>query len=338
MFKAEFVFQSPKNRVYLKGLKIKDEQKMNWNQLFEKLIEINTKDRVYRNEPMKKHTNFRLGGPAALLVIPETESALIATVKTLRRSQVPMLLIGNGTNLLIRDGGFPGVIVKINHQGMKMVTLDGTKITAEAGALLSTVSKRAQQAGLSGLEFAGGIPGSLGGAVYMNAGAYGGEMKDVVSSVRILNQEGEIMTFTREELAFGYRTSRFHQAGDIVLSISMELVEKDPSEILMTMKALDFKRTSKQPLDKPSAGSTFKRPEGDYAGRLIDAAGLRGLRYRGARVSPKHCGFVILDGEGCAKDVETLIGMIQKTVFDQFGVHLEREVIILGDEKGEVDA
>lgn len=308
---------------------------MNWNQLFEKLREINTKDRVYRDEPMKKHTNFRLGGPAKLLVIPETEKRLIETITTLREAQAPMLLIGNGTNLLIRDGGFPGVVVKINHQGMKTVTMEGTKIIAEAGALLSTVSKRAQQAGLSGLEFAGGIPGSLGGAVYMNAGAYGGEMKDVVSSVRILDQSGTVSTFTREELAFGYRTSRFHQAGDIVLSVTMELIEKEPSEILATMKELDFKRTSKQPLDKPSAGSTFKRPEGDYAGRLIDAAGLRGLRYRGARVSPKHCGFVILDGEGCAKDVEVLIGMIQKTVLDQFGVYLEREVIILGDEKGD---
>ncbi len=310
---------------------------MNWENLYERLTTINSKIRVYQDEPMKKHTNFRLGGPAALLVIPETEAALIATVQTVRETQAPMLLIGNGTNLLIRDGGFPGIVVKINHQGMKAVTVEGTKITAEAGALLSTVSKRAQQAGLSGLEFAGGIPGSLGGAVYMNAGAYGGEMKDVVTSVRVLNQSGEVSTFTREELAFGYRTSRFHQAGDIVLSVTMELMEKDPGEILLTMKELDFKRTSKQPLDKPSAGSTFKRPEGDYAGRLIDVAGLRGLRYRGARVSPKHCGFVILDGEGCAKDVETLIGMIQKTVFDQFGVQLEREVIILGDEKGDGD-
>lgn len=311
---------------------------MNWEKVYEKLVDINTKVRVYRDEPMRKHTNFRLGGPARILVIPETENQLIETVALLREVEAPMLLIGNGTNLLVRDGGFAGVVVKINHQGMKAVSVEHTTITAEAGALLSTVSKRAQQAGLSGLEFAGGIPGSLGGAVYMNAGAYGGEMKDIVSSVRILDQSGRVSTFTREELAFGYRTSRFHQAGDIVLSITMELVEKNPSEILMTMKELDFKRTSKQPLDKPSAGSTFKRPEGDYAGRLIDAAGLRGLRYRGARVSPKHCGFVILDGEGCAKDVEILIGMIQKTVFDQFGVHLEREVIILGDEKGEADA
>jgi len=308
---------------------------MNWNTLYNALVAINTEKRVYLNEPMKKHTNFRLGGPASLLAIPQTEEDLVKTVRTVRETNAPMLLIGNGTNLLVRDGGYKGVVIKINHQGMKNLTIDGTTITAEAGALLSTVSKRAQQAGLSGLEFAGGIPGSLGGAVYMNAGAYGGEMKDVVTSVRVLGQDGKVSTFTKEELAFGYRTSRFHQAGDIVLSVTMELEKKDPSEILLTMKELDFKRTSKQPLDKPSAGSTFKRPEGDYAGRLIDEAGLRGLRFRGARVSPKHCGFVILDGEGCAKDVETLIGMIQKTVFDKFGVLLEKEVIVLGDEKGD---
>lgn len=308
---------------------------MNWNELYDALVAINTKKRVYRNEPMKKHTNFRLGGPATLLAIPETEEALVTTIQTVRQADAPMLLIGNGTNLLVRDGGYKGVVIKINHQGMKNLTIEGRTITAEAGALLSTVSKRAQQAGLSGLEFAGGIPGSLGGAVYMNAGAYGGEMKDVVTSVRVLGQDGKVETFTREQLEFGYRTSRFHKAGDIVLSVTMELAEKDPSEILLTMKELDFKRTSKQPLDKPSAGSTFKRPEGDYAGRLIDEAGLRGLRFRGARVSPKHCGFVILDGEGCAKDVETLIGMIQKTVFDKFGVKLEKEVIVLGDEKGD---
>jgi UDP-N-acetylmuramate dehydrogenase len=306
---------------------------MNWNLLYEKLIEINTKTRVFRNEPMKKHTNFRLGGPAKILVIPESEAQLIETVQMIRAQEANLLLIGNGTNLLIRDGGYPGVVVKINHQGMKAVTVEGRTITAEAGALLSTVSKRAQQAGLSGLEFAGGIPGSLGGAVYMNAGAYGGEMKDVVTAVRVLGKDGTVSTFSREDLAFGYRTSRFHQAGDIVLSVTMELEDKDAGEILASMKELDVKRTTKQPLDKPSAGSTFKRPEGDYAGRLIDVAGLRGLRYRGARVSPKHCGFVILDGQGCAKDVETLIGMIQKTVYDQFGVKLEKEVIILGDEE-----
>ena len=296
-------------------------------QLFEnKLIK-----NILYNEPMKSHTTFKIGGPADIMIIPKNESEVIEAVKICRDNNIDFLIMGNGSNLLIRDGGIRGVVIKIN-EGFNNIEVDGNTIYCESGALLSSVSKNALKNSLKGLEFASGIPGTIGGAVTMNAGAYGGEMKDVVSKVRVLDNENRVIEYTNEEMNFRYRNSRVGDECLIVLGVELSVQAGDYEEIEKTMKDLTYRRTSKQPLELPSGGSTFKRPEGYFAGKLIDDAGLRGLRHRGAQISEKHCGFVVnIDNAQC-KDVLHLISVVQKVVKDKFNVELETEIKLLGDE------
>ena len=239
--------------------------------------------------------------------------------------------MGNGTNLLVKDGGIRGVVIKVNSSIDKLM-VESEKITAQAGALLSSISKFALENSLTGIEFASGIPGTVGGAVMMNAGAYNGEIKDIVSKVTALTRDNEIVTYTNEEMNFGYRKSRVIEEELVVLEVEFSLRKGDYEEISNKMQELKDKRTSKQPLELPSAGSTFKRPEGHFAGQLIDEAGLRGLRYKDAQVSQKHCGFIVNLGNATYKDISTLIKIVQKTVKDVHGVDLELEIKVVGED------
>lgn len=285
-------------------------------------------ERVLRDEPMKNHTSFKIGGPAVAVVLPDTVEAIQTIIRWLEESRTRHYIMGNGTNILFPDEGYDGIVVKIADQ-FSAVRIEGDTVYAEAGALLSRVSKIAGRAALSGLEFASGIPGTIGGAVVMNAGAYGGEMKDVVRSVTVIDQKGKVLTFEGEALAFGYRTSRVKEEGYTVLSTVMALTPGDRALIQETMDTLTDKRTTKQPLHLPSAGSTFKRPPGHYAGKLIEDAGLKGLTYGGAQVSEKHSGFVVNIGNATCHDVLTLMRLVQETVYERFGVRLEPEVKII---------
>lgn len=287
--------------------------------------------KILFDEPMKNHTTFKIGGPADVMIIPTSEDELISAVKFCRDNNIDFFIMGNGSNLLVKDGGIRGVVIKV-HEGYNNIKVDGNIIYCEAGALLTAVSKTALRHSLKNLEFASGIPGTIGGAITMNAGAYGGEMKDVVKKVRILDKNNEIKEFSNEEMNFRYRNSRVGDEGLIVLSVELELELGEYSEIEEVIKDLTYKRTSKQPLDLPSGGSTFKRPEGYFAGKLIDDAGLRGLRHGGAAVSEKHCGFVVNVDNATCKDVLHLISVIRKVVKDKFGVKLEREIKLIGED------
>ncbi len=240
-------------------------------------------------------------------------------------------ILGNGTNILVPDEGLDAVIIKISNE-FNRYRVSGTKVYAEAGILLSTLSKKIAKKSLKGFEFASGIPGTVGGAVFMNAGAYGGEMKDIVNYVNVLDNDGKVIKIMNKDLEFGYRTSSISKNGYIVLSVCFDLSVGNSDEIYEKIDEFDKKRISKQPLDLPSAGSTFKRPVGFYAGKLIEDAGLRGFRYKDVQVSEKHCGFVVNRGDATCKDVLDLIDMVKKIVFDKFQVNLEREVRILGRE------
>ncbi len=298
--------------------------------LIETLQKAAGEQQVKINEPMSSHITFRVGGAADIFVDITGEQALSDCVKACNAQNAPWYLIGNGSNLLVGDQGCRQVILHIGKE-FGAIRIEGEEIEVEAGALLVTLAKAAAEQSLGGLEFASGIPGSLGGGIYMNAGAYGGEMKDVVKSVRVMNREGEIFTLSGEEMDFGYRTSRAAKEGLIVLSARLILQHRDKQAIMDEMAALRQKRVEKQPLDKPSAGSTFKRPEGYFAGKLIMDAGLAGYRVGGAMVSPKHCGFVVNDGGATAKDVLTLIEDVQAKVAQEFQVKLEPEVKMLGE-------
>ncbi|MBR3171766.1 MAG: UDP-N-acetylmuramate dehydrogenase [Lachnospiraceae bacterium] len=294
------------------------------------LMNICGRENVYRDEPMMKHTSFRIGGPADWFVSPETTGALSETIQFLKAGSVPYFILGNGSNLLVSDDGYRGVVIQIG-KNMSDIVVSGTNVRAEAGALLSTVASRAAAASLTGMEFAGGIPGSIGGACVMNAGAYGGEMKDILTSVIALFEDGSVRKVPCGELMLGYRSSALMRNGAIVLEAELSLTEGDIGEIRATMDDLRERRVSKQPLDLPSAGSTFKRPEGYFAGKLIMDSGLRGYAVGGAQVSEKHCGFVVNRGGATADDVMTLIRHIQKTVLKNFGVELVPEVRFLGE-------
>ena len=294
------------------------------------LMNICGRENVYRDEPMMKHTSFRIGGPADWFVSPETTGALSETIQFLKAGSVPYFILGNGSNLLVSDDGYRGVVIQIG-KNMSDIVVSGTNVRAEAGALLSTVASRAAAASLTGMEFAGGIPGSIGGACVMNAGAYGGAMKDILTSVIALFEDGSVRKVPCGELMLGYRSSALMRNGAIVLEAELSLTEGDIGEIRATMDDLRERRVSKQPLDLPSAGSTFKRPEGYFAGKLIMDSGLRGYAVGGAQVSEKHCGFVVNRGGATADDVMTLIRHIQKTVLKNFGVELVPEVRFLGE-------
>ena len=278
-------------------------------------------------EPMQNHCSFRIGGPADVFVLPKSEGELLGILALLRREGVKPFILGNGTNLLVRDEGIRGIVIKL-AAGFDGIERDGNRIYAGCGATLARTAVFAQTNGLGGMEFAHGIPGSVGGAVYMNAGAYGGEMKDIVKSVLYINSDGEICESTEND--FSYRHSRFSDTDNVILGATLELYEADSEEIGAKMRELMEKRSSSQPLDKPSAGSTFKRPVGGYAAAMIDQSGLKGYSVGGAQVSEKHAGFVINAGGATFCDVMALIEHIQKTVFEKFDTQLETEVKIIG--------
>lgn len=289
------------------------------------------RDLIKINEPMKDHTSFKAGGCADFFIVPENSTQLIELVQFLKENQVPYYIMGNGSNLLVRDKGFRGVIIQI-YRNMSDVKIDGEEVWAEAGILLSSLSNKIMNSHLTGFEFASGIPGTLGGAIYMNAGAYGGEMKQVLVSADVVDEDGKIITLTNEELKLGYRSSILQQKKYIVLSAKLKLQEGDIDEIKARINYLTEQRKAKQPLELPSAGSTFKRPEGYYAGKLIMDAGLRGYSIGDAQVSEKHCGFVVNKGNASAGDIIKLIHHIQNTVKEKFGVFMEPEVRIIGEE------
>ena len=284
---------------------------------------------IFMEEPMKKHTTFRVGGPADVLVQPD-ETALAAILALCRQYHVSYSFIGNGSNLLVGDKGIRGVVIEMTDP-MGNIEVDGTKITAQAGAMLSKIANTAASNGLGGMEFAAGIPGSMGGAVTMNAGAYGGEMKDVIRQVTVLTPECEQKVLSREELNLSYRHSCIPKNHFLVLEAELSLTPAPEQEIRAKMAELREKRVEKQPLEYPSAGSTFKRPEGYFAGKLIMDAGLRGYAVGDAQVSEKHCGFVINRGNATAAEILQLMKDVQERVKKQSGVTLEPEVKMIGE-------
>ena len=297
-----------------------------------KLIEIAGSEQVCTDEPMKQHTTFRIGGRADYFVSPTETEQIRKVIELCRRENMPWYVIGNGSNLLVSDHGFRGVIIRLfkNYAGLR---IEGEQIFVQAGALLSRTANAALQEGLTGFEFAAGIPGTIGGAMVMNAGAYGGEMKDITESVTVLTPEGELLTLKREELEMGYRTSLIARKGYLVLEAVLKLTRGNQEQIKEKMADLRQRRISKQPLEYPSAGSTFKRPQGYFAGKLIMDAGLRGFQVGGAQVSEKHCGFVVNTGDATAEDVLELIRQVSATVRALEGVTLEPEVRLLGEFK-----
>lgn len=294
-----------------------------------KLLELVGEEHVFFNEPMKKHTTFRAGGCARCLVEPQSTEQLRAVLSHCRSEELPYYIVGNGSNLLVSDEGYDGVIIHL-FKNMDGARVEGNRLILQAGVLLVRAANIARRAGLTGLEFASGIPGTIGGAMVMNAGAYGGEMKDVVRKVTVLMPEGDIRVYTNEEMQFGYRRSRIGDEDSIVLEAELELWPGEPDRIQARMEELKEKRLEKQPLEYPSAGSTFKRPEGYFAGKLIEDAGLRGFRIGDAQVSEKHCGFVINRGGATATQIAELIREVQRRVYEYSGVHLETEVKFLG--------
>ena len=298
--------------------------------MYEYIRSIIPEERLLFHEPMSRYTTFRVGGEAECIVMVESQEELSQLIPYLSRSGQDYFVLGNGSNLLVGDKGYQGVILKLGKR-MQQIRVEGNHIVVGAGALLSQVSMAARDAGLSGLEFAAGIPGTIGGAIVMNAGAYDGEMKQVVKTVRVMDKEGEILTLDNDTMEFGYRTSIIRDRPFIVLGVIMELTPGEKEQISARMEELMALRKSKQPLEYPSAGSTFKRPEGYYAGKLVMDAGMRGYRIGGAQVSEKHCGFVINAGGASAADVKEVIEEVQERVKDRFHVRLEPEVIFLGD-------
>lgn len=303
---------------------------MNQN-FYDKLNNVIAKDSILLDEPMSRHTTFRVGGPADFFVTPKAKEEVRDVVRICKEAGMPYYIIGNGSNLLVSDAGYRGVIVQI-YKEMNEVKVEGDLVKAQAGALLSGIAAKALGAELSGFEFASGIPGTIGGACVMNAGAYGGEMKDVLESVTVLTGEGKIIELGRNELELGYRTSVIAKKGYIVLGAVLKLERGDGEKIKTYMDELKEKRVTKQPLEYPSAGSTFKRPEGYFAGKLIEDAGLRGFQVGGAQVSEKHCGFVINRDHATAADIMELMRQVQIRVKENSGVDLEPEVKRLGDE------
>ena len=304
---------------------------MNKQNIYDRLCEIMGKENILIDEPMKNHTSFKIGGPADILVTPTDENQLKEIIKYIKQENIPYFLMGNGSNLLVRDGGIRGIVVKI-AQNYNKFEISENIIKAQSGILLSTLAKHIAKNCYKGFEFASGIPGTLGGAIAMNAGAYGGEMKDVVHSVKVLNQQGEIVEIPNEQMDFGYRTSLVNKEKLIVLEVKLSLEKGKYEDIKNILDDLTVKRTTKQPLNVPSAGSTFKRPEGYYAGKLIEDSGLKGVRLKGAQVSDKHSGFVVNAGGATAQDIIELIEFIKKTVYDKFKVELNEEVKIVGED------
>lgn len=296
---------------------------------YQKAATITGENGIKTNEPLSQYTTFRIGGAADYIAEPETPEQIAALVKLCKEYDVPFFIMGNGSNILVSDDGYRGMIIHI-LKGMDAISVSDNKITAQAGASLIKTAVVAKDHGLTGMEFASGIPGSVGGAVYMNAGAYGGEMKNIISSVKVLGREGRIYDIACADMDFSYRHSIVEKQNLIVLEAVFELEKGDTAQIEKEMKRLAEARISKQPLEYPSAGSTFKRPEGYFAGKLIMDSGLRGYAVGGAQVSEKHCGFVINKGGATAADVIQLVSDVSDKVYDKFGVRLELEIKTLG--------
>lgn len=299
-------------------------------EFYRNLCEITDSENVRLDEPMKFHTTFRIGGKASYFVTPGTKEEIKKIIRLCRDYHIDYFILGNGSNLLVSDNGYDGVIIQI-YKNLNRICAEDTVITAMSGAMLGRVAKEAADLSLTGLEFASGIPGTLGGAIVMNAGAYGGEMKDVVTEVTVLDAAGNEKKISGKDMGFRYRTSIIEQKEYIVLDVKMRLQKGEKKKILQRMDELAFQRKSKQPLEYPSAGSTFKRPEGFFAGKLIMDSGLRGYSVGGAMVSEKHCGFVINTGNATAQDVIKLIEDIQNRVYEKFQVRLQTEVKYLGN-------
>lgn len=298
--------------------------------LYKELCRILGEENVRVSEPMSRHTTFQVGGPADYFLTPTKDGQIRDATNALKRAGTAFYIMGNGSNLLVGDKGYRGAMIQI-CQKMNQIEILDTVIHAQAGALLSKIAVKALNAALTGFEFASGIPGTLGGAVTMNAGAYGGEMKQVLTSARVLRDSGVIEEVPVSEMELGYRTSIFSKSGDTVISAEIKLETGDAEIIRANMEELKKKRVEKQPLEYPSAGSTFKRPEGYFAGKLIQDAGLRGFRVGDAQVSEKHCGFVINRGQATAADILSLMEQVSDRVFTQFGVRLEPEVKLVGE-------
>ncbi len=298
--------------------------------IYRRLCNVAGPANVRTDEPMKRHTTFRIGGRADYFVCPDSAKKLGQILLLCREEGLPWFILGNGSNLLVSDDGYRGVVIQIYKQYQE-VLIEGEKIKAGAGILLARLASLAGEAGLTGLEFASGIPGTLGGAIFMNAGAYGGEMKEVVETVTVLDGQGQVLTLPGSDLQMGYRTSLVREKGWILLEAVLGLARGERDQIRQKMEELRRVRCGRQPLDLPSAGSTFKRPEGYFAGKLIMDAGLRGLRVGDAMVSEKHCGFIVNVGNARAEDVRQLMGQVQERVWEQFHVRLEPEVRFLGE-------
>ena len=296
----------------------------------ELLIKYLPAERLVFDAPMSRYTTFRVGGNADALFFPKDESELALAFKIAKENGIPVTVIGNGSNMLVKDGGIAGLVIRLGDE-FSGITVDGTRVTALAGDSLTRVAMKAYENGLTGFEFASGIPGSVGGGMAMNAGAYGGELKNVTVSARLMDPEtGEVTEYSVDELQMGYRTTLALTKGLIVTEAVFELTAGDKETIKATMDELNKRRRDKQPLTYPSAGSTFKRPEGHFAGALIEGAGLKGLTVGGAQVSEKHAGFIINTGSATAKDILDLIELVRQKVLKNSGVTLEPEVRILG--------
>jgi UDP-N-acetylmuramate dehydrogenase len=282
------------------------------------------------DEPLKNYTMTKLGGNADIFVMPSTEEEATEVVKYSHINHVPIFLLGNGSNMVIRDGGIRGIVLNLSK--LNQIHIDGTTVYAQSGALIKDVSKAAAAKSLTGLEFSCGIPGSIGGAMAMNAGAYGGEINDVIASCKVLTKTGEVLNLSKEQLELGYRKSIIAKNGYYVLSSIFKLKKGDQETIDATIADLTFKRESKQPLEYPSAGSVFKRPPGYFAGKLIQDSGMQGKGVGGAEVSTKHAGFIINKANATATDYIETIHMVQKAVKEKFNVDLETEVKIVGED------
>lgn len=307
---------------------------MSWGMIFvkiyERLIDIVSEDNVVCNKPLKNHTYTKLGGDADYFVTPVTYEQVREVVQFSNVENIPFMLLGNGSNLIIKDSGIRGIVMYLGK--LNRIAVDGTKVIAESGALIAEVSRKALGSHLTGLEFACGIPGSVGGALFMNAGAYGGEIKDVLLRATVVDRDGNIKVIEAKDLDLSYRTSNIPQNGYIVLDAEFGLEEGEYESIKAVMDDLAYKRESKQPLEYPTCGSVFKRPPGYFAGKLIQDSGLQGKQIGGAQVSLKHAGFIINKEEATANEYIALIEHVQKVVKEKFGVELEREVRIIGDD------
>lgn len=301
---------------------------MNIEKICTELTKDISNSKIYINEPMSKHTSFKIGGKADIFVKANSVEDIKYILKYAKQNNIPLTVIGNGSNLLVRDKGIRGITIQIDLQ---KISIEGTKVTAEAGVKLAMLGTVLLKDELTGFEFAAGIPGSIGGAVRMNAGAYGGEFKDIVSEVTYITSDGIVKTVSNEDLDFSYRHSKFVNTKDIILSATLQLEKGNSKEIKNKMEELMIARKTKQPLELPSAGSTFKRGSDFYASKIIDEAGLKGYKIGGAQVSTKHTGFVVNVDNATAKDVLDLIDYVKKVVFEKFGKKLELEVEVIGE-------